>query len=86
MKKENTQIINLLTSSLSYMTGLDENGDGSCLNIGHVSQRLSGELSPDKASSKTGPDTACTENTILKQDTGIIRYDVNTRHTRQKYK
>jgi hypothetical protein len=47
------------------MTGLEEKGDGSCLNIGHVSDKLSGELSPEDSSSRMGPETGWTEITIL---------------------
>ena len=66
------------------MTGFEENGDGSCLSIGHVSDKLSGELSPDRVSSNTGPDTGCTEITILERDTGGIR--MLSRQEKAKYK
>ena len=55
------------------MTGFEEKGDGSCLNIGHVSDKLSGELSPDDSSSKIGPDTGCAEITILERDTDTLK-------------
>ena len=64
------------------MTGFEENGDGSCLSIGHVSDKLSGELSPDRVSSNTGPDTGCTEITILERDTGRML----SRQEKAKYK
>ena len=64
-----SQNMNHGTSSLSYMTGFEENGDGSCLNIGHVSDKLSGELSPDDSSTNTGPEAGWTLITILKRIT-----------------
>ena len=42
----------LLTSSVSNITGLEENGDGSAFITGYASRELRGELSEDGTSSK----------------------------------
>lgn len=54
------------TSSVSNMTGLEENGDGSADITGYVSRELRGELSDERTSSKAERGAGgCTVITIL---------------------
>lgn len=46
-----------ITSSSLCTTGLEEKGEGSDLNMGQVSDKLSGESLPVDGSSKTIPET-----------------------------